>query len=259
MVFLALSSILPFNKKSGDTSRDLAILLSTSADGIASSRSYLPIFVKCTFTNLAILHNIGSAISDFVGNLAKNWKNSKFTAQIGGKIDIGAQLKFNAANVVKVKADFVSFELLKGNLDFTKMFDSNVYSDEDDSATGTYIGENGVNVEQGLEAEVNLQAIGFKDVGLGGAFKHTFNTNNTSNGNVDYDILVGVPVLKKTSSKMVEKIVSTTTQKAMNPFDPISALKSKGGKKQNLYGLDLGFGAALILGVDVNIKLGFEY
>ncbi len=202
----------------------------------------------------SILQNTSSIISNFLDNLANNWKNSEFTAQVSGKLDIGVQAKLNATDLVKVKADLVSYELLKGKLDFVKMFDKNNYSDEDDSVVGTYIGENGVNVEQGIEAEV-----GFKNFGLGGAFKHTFNTNNPRNSNVDYDILIGVPVLKKTSDKMIEKIISKTAKEAMAPFDPISSPKLKGGKKQNFFGLDLGFGAALILGIDINIKLGFEY
>ena len=45
---MALSCIVPFNKKSGDTSSALAIRLNTSAEGTASALSYFPTLVKCT-------------------------------------------------------------------------------------------------------------------------------------------------------------------------------------------------------------------
>jgi len=195
--------------------------------------------------------NIASyAVDDF-------WSNSSFVFQLGGKVDIGVQGKLKAFGVVTVKGDLMSFELFQGKLDFVKMFDSNTYTDDADSVTGTYINEGGrgANVEQAFEAEVKLPIQG--DWGLGGAFKHTFNTNTPERNNVDYDILIGVPVLKKQTDKVNKSLLGKTDLGHLTPLDPGLSAKVKTGKKQEFYGIDFGVGAAFILGIDVNLKLGF--
>ena len=45
----------------------------------------------------------------------------------------------------------------------------------------------------------------------------------------------------------------------MGGIDPAGSIKGKVGKKQEFEGLDLGFGAAFILGFDINFKLGHVY
>jgi len=197
------------------------------------------------------MNTISSVVTDF-------WSNSKFVFKLGGRVDVGVQGKAKIG-LATVKADLVSFELLKGELDFAKMFDDSTYADDDDSVTGSYINEGGkgANVEQGLEAEVKLPVKG--DWGLGGSFKHTFNTERpNSSSEVDYDFLIVVAVLKKQTDKMNKSVLGKTDLDALKPLDPGLSIKAKGGKKQDFYGIDLGVGLAVILGVDINLKLGFS-
>jgi RHS repeat-associated protein len=195
---------------------------------------------------------------DLIGYFADDfWSNSTFVFQASGRIDIGVQGKAKVG-IATIKGDLMSFELLKGQLDFVKMFDDKVYPDDDDSVTGSYINEGGkgANVEQAFEAEVKLPVSG--DWGLGGAFKHTFNTERPqSSSNVDYDFLIGVPVFKKQSDRLNEGIFGNAFD-ALKPLDPGLSAKGKLGKKQDFYGIDFGVGAAFILGIDLNLKLGFR-
>ena len=198
-----------------------------------------------------------------INNSPRTQYESQFVFELSTKVDIGPQLKAKAG-VASAKIDLFSFELARGKLDFAKMMDNNKYADDDDSVTGSFIlnGDGrGVNVESSLELEAKLPiSVLGQDIGLGFGGKQTFNTNDPYGTlNRDYDVLVGVTVLKKTTDQAIGKLVNKAAFEAMGGIDPAGSIKGKVGKKQEFEGLDLGFGAAFILGFDINFKLGHVY
>ena len=67
-----------------------------------------------------------------------------------------------------------------------------------------------------------------------------------------------MPLIKKVKSNDVQESIQSEVFKNANLLKPASVGSSKVGKKGEFYGVDIGAAGALIIGVDVNLKLGFK-
>ena len=192
-----------------------------------------------------------SGFSKAISSIKDWFSSTDFVLELGGKVDIGVQagIDANLDGVVQVGVDvnLMSFDLLSGKVDLTELG-----SDNPDAYSGNYIGDgDGAKVTQSLG--VTVGAFGY-DL-LGGEVEHSFKTHGTGNfdDKVDYGVYVIVPLLKNKNTKQIKNEIRGKT----NVHSP--KLKSaKAGKQADFYGIDFGAGAAVIIGVGVNIKIGFK-
>ena len=71
---------------------------------------------------------------------------------------------------------------------------------------------------------------------------------------VDYGVYGILPIIKSNNSKQIENKALEATSLVKTPH----VKNPKASKQGDFYGVDLGAGAALILGIDINIKIGFN-
>ncbi len=188
---------------------------------------------------------------------AGNWiHNTDFVVEVGGKIDVGVQarLKGSYAGVLQGQANvnLVSYELLQGKVDLTELG-----SDNPDAYNGDYIGSgSGVKVKQSIGVTGGVAGY---DI-LGAEVNHTFKTHGEGsfNDNVDYGVYAVVPLLKTKKANQVQNDVFKQAAEATGILKSPQMKNPKIGKQKDFYGIDIGAGAALILGVEVSIKAGFK-
>jgi len=190
---------------------------------------------------------IASAVNSTVNKVSKALGLDKMTPvlEASAKTHIGVQAGFKAKvggiGEVKLKANLASVELASGKADLTDPINPDSYS-----------GENAFNGDgKGLKVEQSLEATGSivgKEV-IGANVKSTFRGNQY--GSSEPEITGGVyliaPIAKKSSKSQSFN---------GNGLGKTPSSKAKLGKPGNFYGIDVGAGAALILGVDVNLKIG---
>jgi len=187
----------------------------------------------------------------------KNWINTTdFVVDGEGKVDIGVQAKLKGSwgGVVQGEANvnLVSFELLGGRADLTEL-----YSDNPDAYSGNYIGDgDGAKVSQGIGV---VGGVAGYDV-IGADYKHTFRTHGEGyfDEKHDYGVYAVVPLLKNKKASDISKRVQQKALESAGMLGAPGVKKPKVDKDGDFYGIDLGVGAALIVGVEVNIKLGFK-
>jgi hypothetical protein len=176
-------------------------------------------------------------------------RKAKFKFSFSGNVTAGAQAKvqLNIAGVLKAKLNVapVKFKLTSWDVGTN-------------GASGDYIGKNNKvivtnSIEAGVEASL-FKAGNSKlqpKIALGA---YAYQTQNINGGwdeyNKDAGLNATLGVTYKASSN--PKIGDAFELDGQNP-------SLKLGKKEDFWGLDLGAGAALIIGIDLNIKVGWVF
>jgi hypothetical protein len=176
-----------------------------------------------------------------------------FVAEGSGKLEFGLRAKLKgSAYGAKASADIniMSVELASGNVDLTDPLNADSYS-------GDYIGRDGAKASHGVGVSA-----GAGPVTVGWKAEHTSRLNwgysEDDKDKVGFYVDVTKPILKNPNAKQIEQ----RRQDAGLPT-PIAQgrdpeAKARTGKQGSFYGLDLGAGAQLFLGIDVNLKLGVK-
>ncbi len=180
--------------------------------------------------------NTSDAVGDFV-------EKSEFTAEGKAKFSVGVQIGASATLwgiQGKAEAGVATFDIAEAKYDLAKM----------QGAAG--LSENRVHNFIGVEAKILNDKLR-----IGGKYDYTFLYSDGYYGprmvqdSDVHDWTVNVPFKSfGPKLKIVDNIIATQVKASAN----IGTTKGKG-----FYGLDIGAGAKLILGIDLKLKLGFNY
>ena len=202
----------------------------------------------------------GRSLLQSISKKIANWiHETDFVFEIGGGADIGAQAKIaeGVKGVVKgqLEVDLFKLELFSFKVDFTELGEG---GDAETRSFG-YIGEKGgVKVSQGAEATLSL---GKHEV-AGAAYKHTFTGYDGyyKDEKHDYGVYFIVPLAESLNRKKQNKN-SNEDSKFLKENGIFKEPKVKDPKikfEKESHVLELGAGAALILGGDIYIKIGYK-
>ena len=150
------------------------------------------------------------------------------SAKVNIGLQVGAKGKIGGVVDVKAKVNIASIELASGKADLTEPTNP-------DSYTGDYAGKDGVSK---MTHSIGVTADVADKVKVGAEIKASHTTESPA-VDVDGGLYLVAPIIESKSRTK-----------------PSSKVKT--GKKGSFYGLDFGVGAALILGVDVNLKIGLN-
>lgn len=202
----------------------------------------------------------GKSIGNFFSKAADVVSNGDFKASVTGKVTFGIQAKLQAGMGkylgAEINLNLAKVDIVKSNLNLSKP-NKGDWSYKSD---WNHVGENGgAHISQ--DARLGLDIAQYPV--LEGYYKNDFDLDglNAVEGSTksNYGVSVVVPLIKKKTASDVEMMTVTDAAKAMgymkNPA--MKNPKSIQGEKE-FYGIDVGAGAALFLGVDLNIKIGFE-
>jgi hypothetical protein len=202
-------------------------------------------------------------VSDFFHSVGDWFSDANFVVEGGAKVDLGLQAKISGtAWGLKGTADV---NVAKINLFTGKGSLNDPFSK--DSWSYDYAGRDGVTISQGLALTAELPVkTPWGKIGVGGMVEQSFKVRGDILGEgdltshdykTDYGVYLIVPVLQPKNMKQIADKVQSMEQKGMGMSKP-PKISTKEGKNKKFYGIDVGVGAALFLGVDVNLKVGFN-
>jgi RHS repeat-associated protein len=172
-----------------------------------------------------------------------------FVLEASGKVTIGAQIgaKVKVGGVVDVKAqvNVINVELVEGKADLTDPLNADSYS-------GDYIGKDGhVDATGGVALEVGALGTPL----LGGDV--TYSQSDGDVGEWDGGLYAVAPIAQS-KSRSKKSSGNDLGQHLKDGMGKKPSSKAKTGKQRKFYGVNIGAGASLILGIDVNLKIGFN-
>ncbi|MFN8714132.1 MAG: RHS repeat-associated core domain-containing protein, partial [Bacteroidota bacterium] len=175
-----------------------------------------------------------------------------FVLELSGKVDAGVQAKLSpklGLATADLGINLMSVQLLNGRVDFTELG-----SDNPNAYSGEYIGDgSGALISQKISATLNISE---RPV-AGGEWKHEFRTHgegSSFNDVYDYGVYGIVPIFKKKNEPQGDN----KTLDDMGLLSSPNIKPAQIGKDGDFYGINLGGAAALILGFEVNLKIGVK-
>ena len=186
-----------------------------------------------------------------VDKLINLYESMDFVAEASSKIDVGIAARFKGSNALakaSLDVNVVSATMVEGKVDLTNVFSSDAWS-------GEYVGDGkGLKLTNSIGAKVSTPiAAGSKvDVGIKAYAEQTQRVHGSSGiyRSTDYSSDAGVDVFVTLYSK--------STGNAGNAPMRIPTTKVNLGENKDFFGIDISAGAQLILGADVNVKIGFQ-
>ncbi len=179
------------------------------------------------------------------------FKDADFEVKGGVKVDFGLTARLKA------------FAFGLSGIAEVNVIKANLYSGSGplngDSWSHDYAGKNGVLVSNGIgiSAEVPIKTPWGK-LAVGGMSEQSQRIDGDLHSHdfrTDYGVYAIIPVLQPPSFKKVADRMESTGLIGMGKPPKVS---TKEGKIKDFYGLDVGAGVALFLGVEVNLKIGFN-
>ena len=191
-------------------------------------------------------------VADFFTSVGNWFKDAEFTSSLTGKVDFGAQARITGT-LWGAKAN-LDINAGKVNLGTGKLDNKDIWSHE-------YIGgEQGTLVTNSVGASVELPInTPWGKLGIGGMAEQSQRIDGnlgSSDYKTNYGIYAVVPVLQPKTFKQVKDKMTQQGMTAMGAKAP--SISTKEGKQKDFYGVDVGVGAAFMLGVDLNLKVGFN-
>ncbi|AUC16614.1 hypothetical protein BTO06_16305 [Tenacibaculum sp. SZ-18] len=185
-------------------------------------------------------------VSTIVSN-AFDWVSEHFVLEGSGTINLGVALgaksKIGGLAKVNTSLNVASFKLASFKVDLTDV--TNL-----DAHDAYLIGDEGTaDISHGASLTVGTTE---KPL-IGGDYNVSYTTDgdgNTTNYDESGNLYFINPLIETESIENAEGPVSAPKK------GPSSSIK--GGKKGKFYGLDLGVGAQVFLGVSINLKIGFN-
>lgn len=202
-------------------------------------------------------------VLDFFHSVGDWFGDADFVTEGSVKVDLGMQAKISGtAWGLKGAADI---NVAKINLFSGKGLLNDPFNK--DSWSYDYAGRNGVSVSQGLglSADVPITTPWGK-LGIGGMVEQSFRVKGDILGDddlrgydyrTDYGVYLIIPVLQPKNMKQVADKMQSMGQQGMGMGKP-PKISTKEGKNKKFYGVDVGVGAAIFLGAEVNLKVGFN-
>ncbi len=173
-------------------------------------------------------------------------------AEVDAAITAGfnAKAKANIYGVVKadIKVNAVNFELASAKVDLKDVTNLESYTSE------TTFDGNGVKYSQGIGAIVDVAGKKIAGADISHSGRVHGNGKPATDKQVDGGVYLIAPIAQTASRKNQTSSMKAMSDVGMNR-SPKPKLKA-GSKNGTFYGLDLGVGAAFVLGVDLNLKLG---
>jgi RHS repeat-associated protein len=194
----------------------------------------------------------GDKVFEFYKSIGNWFKDATFTGSLTGKVDFGAQGRLSGT-LWGAKAN-VDLNVAKVNLFTGKLDNKDFWSHE-------YIGGNkGTLVTNSLGASIEVPVnTPWGNLGVGGMVEQSQRIDGNLGSNdykTDYGVYAIVPVLQPKSFKQVKDGMTQQGMAAMGAKSP--SVSTKEGKQKDFYGVDVGVGVAFLLGVDLNLKVGFK-
>ena len=191
-------------------------------------------------------------------SLAAWYEASHFVAEASVKVDAGIQGRVEGVVWgIKGKADInvVKADLFEVKADLTKPFQADSYDVDYAGKDGKTKISNSITVQAELPW---LRSTPWGKLALGGMAEQSqwIDANFASSGDAqDWGLYAIVPVLQPKGMKNIgEKLkANPATQMAKGP-----SYSTKQGKQKDFYGLEVGLGAALILGINGKVKIGLK-
>ncbi|WP_201295086.1 RHS repeat domain-containing protein, partial [Tenacibaculum maritimum] len=182
----------------------------------------------------------------------------KMTPVLEGSVKVTAGLnvkaKANVYGVVKadVKVNAITFEIASGKADFTDATNPDSYTGEH-----AFNGDGkGVKYSQGIGVVADVAG---KKI-AGGDISHSGRVHSegpATDKKVDGGVYLINPIAETESRENPSNTMQAMSDTGQSR-SPSSSAKT-GTKSGTFYGVDLGAGAALVLGLDINLKIGVNY
>lgn len=186
--------------------------------------------------------------------------NGRFEISLTGKMTIGIQAKM-AIGINKLFGLEAGLNLAKVDVVKSNITVSNPHKDVwSYSSSANYLGNNNQgHISQ--EAKLELSASDYPI--LEGYYKNDFDVDGINyimnSQKLNYGVSIVVPLIKKNTSTEIQMNTVKDAAKALQ-YHKNTAMKSPKTIQddKNFHGYEIGFGAALFLGVDLNLKVGFR-